>query len=68
MSVRRTGAVVALLFGVGLGGTACRQQAEPPSQPAAAPQGSDAALPPELRGIQTTLDAIDSELASDGSG
>lgn len=72
-TVRKTVAVAIVLLGVGLGSTACRQQAETPSQPtetgsAASSEDSDAAMPPELRDVQTTLDAIDSEVASDEPG
>jgi hypothetical protein len=72
MNLRKTVAVAAVLLGVGLSSTACRQEAAPSQPPATgptvAPHGSDAAMPPELRDIQTTLDAIDSEVAGDGSG
>lgn len=67
MKLRRATAVAIVLLGVGLGATACRQQAETSSPPAGT-GSSTAPLPRELQDIQTTLDAIDSEMAGDGPG
>lgn len=72
MTVRKAVAVGAALLAVGLGSAACRGQAAAPasgSQGTSVSSGSSAADPSrELKGIETTLDAIDSEVAGDGAG
>ncbi|MFD2419499.1 hypothetical protein [Amycolatopsis pigmentata] len=75
MTVRKAVAVGVALLAVGLGSAACRGQA---AAPASGPQGTsvssgssgaDPADPSrELKGIETTLDAIDAEVAGDGAG
>lgn len=59
VSIRKAAAIVAALLAVGLGTAACGDHAATPT-----PSGASQ----ELNDIQTTLDAIDSEVASDGSG
>jgi hypothetical protein len=74
VTVRKIAAVAVALAVVGLAGAGCRSQVAEPAQPGvsttespAAPQAqTDASR--ELDDIQRTLDAIDSEVASDPTG
>jgi hypothetical protein len=77
VTVRRTIAIGVALLAVGLGSAACRSQAVAPdnSPPGSATGAAAVTSTPspsgasrELDDIQTTLDAVDSEVASDGSG
>ncbi|HKS43599.1 MAG TPA: hypothetical protein VJT49_00525 [Amycolatopsis sp.] len=61
MTTRGTVAAVAVLLALSFGASACRGQT---AQPAPSSQGASQ----ELNDIKTTLDAIDSEMAGDGSG
>lgn len=76
MTVRKVIAVGAALLAVGLGSAACRGQAAAPvsgpqgTSASSGSQGGSGAADPsaELKSIQSTLDAIDSEVAGDGQG
>jgi hypothetical protein len=76
MTARKAIAIGAALLAVGLGSVACRQQADAPSSgrpgtsaspgKSVAPGAADPSA--QLNEIQTTLDAIDAEVAGDGAG
>lgn len=70
MTVRRAIAIGAAVLAVGLGSAACGDRAAAPASggpgTSMSPGRSDPSA--ELNDIQTTLDAIDAEVAGDGAG
>ena len=71
---RRGPVVLIALVGIGLGLTGCAGSTEQPAtgqsssvQPGSGQQVGSGSAADELEGIRSTLDAIDSELAGDGS-
>jgi hypothetical protein len=63
VTARKAVAVAVALLAVGLSSAACRGQAAAPTSGSVSSTADQ-----ELHDIQTTLDAVDSEVAGDGSG